>query len=171
MKQTRVPRSLPQTLVVNCGLQVGGGRLAACAAQLFCAALPLLPAPPCLLAERSAPPAPALMLPLTPPPLLPPTPAVARRADSQAVQITLSRAADDGAGERDVVRYVLWRQAVGSTTWGEPINTVAATQAVSYVLRDQGFPTRPGTYRYALAVQDCTPNVSGLAISAPVSVP
>jgi hypothetical protein len=60
---------------------------------------------------------------------------------------------------------------VGSSSWGEPINTVAATQSATYTVRDQGFPTRPGIYRYALAVQDCTPNVSGLAISAPVAVP
>ncbi len=104
-------------------------------------------------------------------PLLPPTPSVTWRADSQAVQITIAPAVDDAAGERDVVRYVLWRQAVGSSTWGEPINTIAATRAASYTVRDQGFPTRPGQYRYALAVQDCTPNTSGTAISGAVFVP
>lgn len=105
------------------------------------------------------------------PPVLPSTPSVAWRADSQSVQITIPRAVDDGAGERDVIRYVLWRQRVGEATWGEPISTVAATQSASYVVRDAGQPARPAQYRYALAVQDCTPNVSGLAISAPVSVP
>jgi len=105
------------------------------------------------------------------PPLLPSTPSVAWRADSQSVQITIPRAVDDGSGERDVIRYVLWRQQVGAATWGEPISTVAATQLASYVVRDAGQPVRPGQYRYALAVQDCTPNMSGLAISAPVNVP
>jgi prepilin-type N-terminal cleavage/methylation domain-containing protein len=105
------------------------------------------------------------------PPLLPSTPTVVWRADSQMVQITIPRAVDDGAGERDVIRYVLWRQQVGAGTWGEPISTVAATQSANYTVRDAGQPVRPGNYRYALAVQDCTPNVSGLAISAPVVVP
>lgn len=105
------------------------------------------------------------------PPLLPSTPVVVWRSDSQFVQITVPRATDDGAGERDVIRYVLWRQLVGAATWGEPISTVAATQAASYQVRDNGHAVRPASYRYALAVQDCTPNVSGLAISAPVVVP
>lgn len=105
------------------------------------------------------------------PPVLPPTPTVTWRADSQTVQITIPRAVDDGGGERDVIRYVLWRQRVGEASWGEPISTVAATQAASYDVRDAGQPTRPAQYRYALAAQDCTPNVSGLAISGPVNVP
>jgi hypothetical protein len=105
------------------------------------------------------------------PPLLPPTPSVTWRSDSQSVQITIPRAVDDGNGERDVIRYVLWRQQVGAATWGEPISTVAATQSATYVVRDGGQPVRPATYRYALAVQDCTPNVSGLAISGAVTVP
>jgi prepilin-type N-terminal cleavage/methylation domain-containing protein len=86
------------------------------------------------------------------PPLLPSTPTVVWRADSQMVQITIPRAVDDGAGERDVIRYVLWRQQVGAGTWGEPISTVAATQSANYTVRDAGQPVRPGNYRYALAV-------------------
>lgn len=104
-------------------------------------------------------------------PILPATPTVTWRADSQFAQIVIPRAVDDGAGERDAIRYVLWRQQVGTTTWGQPINTIGATQATSYVVADAGFPVRPATYRYAIAVQDCTPNLSGLAISAPVVVP
>lgn len=105
------------------------------------------------------------------PPLLPLTPSVTWRSDSQFVQITIPRATDDGGGERDVIRYVLWRQQVGATEWGEPISTVAATQAASYTVQDAGHPVRGRSYRYALAVQDCTPNVSGLAISGAVNVP
>jgi prepilin-type N-terminal cleavage/methylation domain-containing protein len=105
------------------------------------------------------------------PPITPSTPTVTWRTDSQFVQIVIAKATDDGAGERDAIRYVVWRQLVGATTWGEPINTIAATQAATYTIRDNGMPTRPGTYRYALAVQDCTPNLSGVAASASVSVP
>jgi prepilin-type N-terminal cleavage/methylation domain-containing protein len=105
------------------------------------------------------------------PPLLPTAPSAVWHSDSQFVQITIPRAIDDGAGERDAIRYVLWRQQVGSSEWGEPISTVAATQSATYTVRDAGHPERPGTYRYALAVIDCTPNVSGLAITGGVSVP
>jgi prepilin-type N-terminal cleavage/methylation domain-containing protein len=105
------------------------------------------------------------------PPITPSAPSVIWRVDSSFVQITIPKAVDDGAGEKDAIRYVLWRQLNGATGWGEPIATVAATQAASYTIRDTGYPTRPATYRYALAVQDCTPNLSGVAASATVNVP
>jgi prepilin-type N-terminal cleavage/methylation domain-containing protein len=105
------------------------------------------------------------------PPLTPSAPTVTWRSDSSFVQIVIPKATDDGAGEKDAVRYVVWRQLSGAATWGDPITTVAATQAASYTIRDTGWPTRPATYRYAIAVQDCTPNVSGIAASATVSVP
>jgi prepilin-type N-terminal cleavage/methylation domain-containing protein len=105
------------------------------------------------------------------PPLTPSAPSVVWRSDSSFVQLTITKAVDDGAGERDAVRYVVWRQLSGASSWGDPITTIAATQAATYTIRDTGWPTRPGTYRYALAVQDCTPNVSGIAISSTVSVP
>lgn len=105
------------------------------------------------------------------PPVLPSAPSVTWRSDSQFVQLTINRATDDGGGEKDIIRYVLWRQAVGAATWGDPITTVAGTQSATYTVRDAGVPTRPGSYRYAIAVQDCTPNLSGLAISGLVNVP
>lgn len=105
------------------------------------------------------------------PPIAPSAPSVMWRNDSSFVQITISRAVDDGNGERDAIRYVLWRQLAGAPGWGEPISTVAANQAANYTIRDSGMPVRPGTYRYALAVQDCTPNVSAVTVSPMLSVP
>ncbi|MBY0488445.1 MAG: prepilin-type N-terminal cleavage/methylation domain-containing protein [Gemmatimonadaceae bacterium] len=104
-------------------------------------------------------------------PLAPSAPTVTWRADSSFVQLVIPKATDDGGGEKDVIRYVIWRQQNGATGWGEPITTVAANQAATYTIRDTGWPIRPASYRYALAVQDCTPNVSALAISAFVNVP
>ncbi|WP_373058625.1 PilW family protein [Gemmatimonas sp.] len=104
-------------------------------------------------------------------PITPSVPTATWRTDSLLVRITWSRAVDDGAGERDAIRYVLWRQLVGATSWGEPISTIAATQAATYSVQDNGMPMRPGTYRYALSVQDCTPNVSSLAVSGTTVVP
>lgn len=105
------------------------------------------------------------------PPITPVAPTVTWRSDSNFVQVSIPRAVDDGTGEADAVRYVLWRQQVGATSWGDPISTIAANQSGTYTTRDIGMPVRPGTYRYAVAVQDCTPNLSGIAASASVSVP
>lgn len=105
------------------------------------------------------------------PPITPVAPSVMWRSDSSFVQVTIPRAVDDGAGEGDAVRYVVWRKLSGSPTWGDPISTIAANQAASYQIRDMGMPVRPGIYQYAVAVQDCTPNLSGIAASATVSVP
>lgn len=105
------------------------------------------------------------------PPLQPGTPSVVWRVDSQFVQITIPAATDDGAGEKDAIRYVIWRQQNGAATWGEPISTVAATQRSSYIVRDAGWPVRGVSYRYGVAVQDCTPNVSAMSSSAAVMVP
>jgi prepilin-type N-terminal cleavage/methylation domain-containing protein len=105
------------------------------------------------------------------PPIAPSAPSVAWIADSNVVRVTWGRAVDDGAGEKDAIRYVLWRQLSGATGWGEPISTIAATQAATYSVRDNGMTTRPATYRYALSVQDCTPNVSSLTVSGATLVP
>lgn len=105
------------------------------------------------------------------PPLQPNSPGVTWRSDSQFVQITIPAAVDDGAGERDAIRYVIWRQRVGFGSWGEPISTVAATQRSTYIVRDNGMPVRNASYRYGVAVQDCTPNVSSMSTSADVYVP
>lgn len=106
-------------------------------------------------------------------PIAPAAPAPVWRADSNFVQLTWSRAVDDGGGEEDALRYVLWRRVGVAGGWGAPIATIAAGGgAVSYRYQDGGVePGKLLTYQYALAVQDCTPNVSGMATSLPVLVP
>jgi prepilin-type N-terminal cleavage/methylation domain-containing protein len=92
-------------------------------------------------------------------------------ADSGAVLVSWPQAADDGAGEQDAVRYVLWRKAVADATWPEPLATVSVSGgATTYRYTDTGAP-RGETVQYAVAVQDCTPNLSGMATSAGVLVP
>jgi prepilin-type N-terminal cleavage/methylation domain-containing protein len=107
------------------------------------------------------------------PPLSPTAPNATWVADSLAVILTWSPAVDDGGGEQDAVRYVLFRRLNGSATWGNPLAGVSATAgAPGYRYKDSGVEVGSGlTYDYALAVQDCTPNVSGLAASAAVVVP
>jgi prepilin-type N-terminal cleavage/methylation domain-containing protein len=106
-------------------------------------------------------------------PIAPSAPALQWRTDSLAVMVSWPKAVDDGAGETDAVRYVLWRRLNGAAEWDDPLATisvVAGTATYSYkdagVMR--GFNLR---YQYALAVQDCTPNLSNLTATGTVTVP
>ncbi len=105
-------------------------------------------------------------------PLAPFAPTLQWRTDSNAVMVTWSRATDDGNGEQDAIRYVLWRKLSGVATWGEPVTTLGVVQTGSYAYKDGSVQRGLGrVYSYALAVQDCTPNVSTLATSGTVTVP
>lgn len=107
------------------------------------------------------------------PPLTPSAASATWRADSDAVMLAWSKATDDGSGETDAVRYVLWRRVVGATTWGDPLSTISVVGGISnYAYKDGGIDRGIGrAYQYGLAVQDCTPNLSTLATSNTVVVP
>lgn len=106
-------------------------------------------------------------------PIAPSSPTAAWNVDSAAVILTWPRASDDGGGESDAVRYVIWRKITGAGTWGSPLATVSVAGAsVTYRYKDGGVDTGFGrSYQYALAVQDCTPNLSTVAASGNVVVP
>lgn len=95
------------------------------------------------------------------------------RTDSLAVIVTWPRATDDGGGEADAVRYVLWRRLQGATAWGSPMATVSSeVGTTTYRYKDAGVDRGAGRrYQYALAVQDCTPNLSPLSVSGLITVP
>ncbi len=105
-------------------------------------------------------------------PLAPTAPAVQWRNDSSAVLLAWGRATDDGNGEQDAIRYVIWRRQNGVATWGDPIATVGVDATGAYAYKDAAVTRGAGlSYSYALAVQDCTPNLSSLATSGSVIVP
>ena len=106
-------------------------------------------------------------------PIPPGAPLAVWRTDSNAVIVTWNRAVDDGAGENDAVRYLLLRRLTGAATWGDPLVTLSVVPgAPSYAFKDAGVETGLGrVYQYALAVQDCTPNLSAIAIGGVVVVP
>ncbi|MEJ2678507.1 MAG: prepilin-type N-terminal cleavage/methylation domain-containing protein [Gemmatimonadota bacterium] len=82
------------------------------------------------------------------------------------VELRWNPATDDAGGEKDVVRYVLWRRTSPSAPWGNPFVSVPAGQTL-YVLDDNSVQTGLGlTYYYRLAAQDCTPQLSAMALSA-----
>ncbi len=107
------------------------------------------------------------------PPITPSAPAPVWNPAQNAVLLTWNKATDDGGGENDAVRYVLLRRLTGAASWGDPLATVSAVSGVaSYNYKDAGVQTgSANSYQYGLAVQDCTPNLSGFAISASVMVP
>jgi len=86
-----------------------------------------------------------------------------------AVDLSWMPATDETGGEKDVVRYVLWRRLAGASGWGDPFRAIPAGQP-SYVYQDA--TVEPGKiYQYALAAQDCTPSLSPLAQSSLVTIP
>lgn len=107
------------------------------------------------------------------PPVAPSAASATWRADSDAVMLSWSKATDDGSGETDAVRYVLWRRIAGATTWGDPLSTISVVGSMTtYAYKDGGIDRGIGrAYQYGLAVQDCTPNLSTLAASNTVVVP
>ena len=86
------------------------------------------------------------------------------------VTLTWNRAFDENLGEKDVVRYVLWRRDVADPDWADPLASVAATGAAAYAHVDADLVSGT-TYEYRLAAQDCTPRLSAVATSNQVVVP
>ncbi len=83
-----------------------------------------------------------------------------------AVQLTWSASADETAGEKDVIRYVVFRAQGAAPTFGDPFLSIASG-AATYTYTDT--QVTPGTqYWYAIAAQDCTPSVGASTI--PVTV-
>jgi len=107
------------------------------------------------------------------PPITPSAASATWRADSDAVMLAWSKASDDGGGEADAVRYVLWRRVAGAPTWSAPLSTISVIGGTTtYAYKDGGVDRGLGrAYQYGLAVQDCTPNLSSLAASNIVVVP
>lgn len=86
------------------------------------------------------------------------------------VGLAWTSATDETAGERDVARYVIYRQTAPITTnWGDPLASIPAGLA-NYTYTDPAVVSGE-TYQYAIAAQDCTPMLSTLVQSISVTVP
>lgn len=85
------------------------------------------------------------------------------------VKLTWDAATDETGGERDVVRYVVWRRLAADPDWGDPYLSIPAGNA-TYAYTDAGL-TSGETYVYAVAAQDCTPSLSPLSASNTVTIP
>lgn len=86
------------------------------------------------------------------------------------ILLNWNRAFDEDQGERDVVRYVLWRRDVAEPDWSDPLTSVSAVGLAAYSHVDQDLVAGT-TYEYRLAAQDCTPRLSATTTSNQVLVP
>lgn len=85
------------------------------------------------------------------------------------VTLTWDAATDETGGERDVVRYVIWRRLQSAAEWGDPYLSIPAGNP-TYVYTDAAV-TGGQTYVYAVAAQDCTPTLSPLSVSNAITIP
>ncbi|MGH7648902.1 MAG: prepilin-type N-terminal cleavage/methylation domain-containing protein [Gemmatimonadaceae bacterium] len=87
----------------------------------------------------------------------------------KAIQLQWSAATDESAGEKDVIRYVIWRRLATDTGWTDPYLSIPAG-AAPYTYTDAAVDTGQ-TYTYMLKAQDCSPSLSTSgAVSASVTV-
>jgi len=87
------------------------------------------------------------------------------------VQLTWNPATDENSGEKDVVRYVIWRRRLADPPFTDmdPYISIPAGQP-NYVYQDEDVASGD-IFFYAVAAQDCTPSLSPLSTAGPVAVP
>lgn len=84
-----------------------------------------------------------------------------------SVKLSWDPALDEGEGERDIVRYVIWRSETNGE-WGNPYTSIPSGES-SYFWPDRNV-VENARYWYALAAQDCTPTLSAFVIAGPVRI-
>jgi prepilin-type N-terminal cleavage/methylation domain-containing protein len=85
------------------------------------------------------------------------------------VKLTWNPAFDETSGEKDVLRYTIWRRLSTDPTWTDPLTSIAAGQAI-YNYTDPQTPVSGVTYEYRLAAQDCSPKLS-TPVSSLIAIP
>ncbi len=85
------------------------------------------------------------------------------------VSLAWAKATDEGGGENDVVRYVLYRRLATESDYEEPYLSIPAGDA-NYTYVDMDVEAGE-QYLYALAAQDCTPTLSSLSTSVGATIP
>ena len=89
--------------------------------------------------------------------------------DTPFVRLDWLPATDESVGEKDVIRYVLYRRDVPNNgDWGDPFLSIPAG-AASYTYEDATVQIG-STYQYAHAAQDCTPSLSPLSQTQQITV-
>jgi hypothetical protein len=86
------------------------------------------------------------------------------------VNLSWGAATDETGGEKDVLRYVIWRRTTSTADWGDPYLSIPAGATPRYTYAD-GAIQHGTTYQYELAAQDCSPAFSSLVTSSQVFIP
>lgn len=84
------------------------------------------------------------------------------------IRLTWNASVDETAGERDIIRYVIWRRVNGGA-WGDPFASLPSG-APPYAFTDSDLLSG-NWYQYAVAAQDCTPLLSPQSFSTTTVVP
>ncbi|MEO6878877.1 MAG: hypothetical protein ABI205_10375 [Gemmatimonadaceae bacterium] len=85
------------------------------------------------------------------------------------VTISWAKSVDDGAGEKDVERYALYRRLSSVTTFDMPFASIPSGSS-SYSFVDSDVLSGQ-TWIYGVTAQDCTPSSSIMGSSLPVVIP
>jgi len=85
------------------------------------------------------------------------------------VTLSWSPSVDDGAGEKDVQRYAIYRRLSSAASFDQPFSSVPAGTP-PYAFNDTDVLSGQ-TWIYGVAAQDCTPSVSPIGETSPVIIP
>jgi len=83
--------------------------------------------------------------------------------------ITWTKSLDEGAGEKDVERYAIFRRLQAQAAFAEPFASVPAGQA-TYSFQDTDVATSQ-IWIYGIAAQDCTPSNSSIGSTSAITIP
>jgi type II secretory pathway pseudopilin PulG len=86
------------------------------------------------------------------------------------VTITWTKSPDDGAGEKDIERYAIFRRPSTAAAFGDPISSIPSNMVSSYSFTDFGVVVGQ-SYVYGIAAQDCTPLLSNVTASPAITIP
>lgn len=90
-------------------------------------------------------------------------------AEVKTVTLTWNPSSDDAGGEHDIQRYAIYRRLASEPAFGDPFASIPAASIASYSFVDgQVLPNE--SYVYGVVAQDCTPLLSPMAVSVPVTV-
>ncbi len=90
-------------------------------------------------------------------------------APSPWVKLSWSPSADDGAGENDITRYVIYRRPTAATVFTQLYSSVPSG-STSYTFTDNSV-AHGDRWVYGVAAQDCTPSTSSPSSTGTVIVP
>ncbi len=88
---------------------------------------------------------------------------------ADSVTISWQPSPDEWGGERDIMRYIVWRRLATDSTWNAPFTSEPNGQ-LSYTFTDLTAPDGVGV-EYAVSAQDCTPSFSTPVSSSFVTPP